>query len=177
MSLQAHNNGGQKMKYEDCKNMVFDLSSIGGNRPYTLDDLVREVVCCRSSRFFKGLFDAVKSENGFVGNMTFDAIGFLAATKDFDSYLSDEGYEGELLYDVIAGSDWVWHCKTTITWRSALPIAGGFLYYHTDLVPGENVNPNSIAAMTGTSMEIKIIKNDLKPITFMDALKREGIIK
>lgn len=164
------------MKFEDCKDMMLDLSSVGGNRPYTLGDLVNELVCNRRNHFINLLFAKANGKES-IGGYCFDAIGFIAATKDFDTHVATSDFEGELLYDVIAGGDWVWHCKTTITWRSALPIAGGFLDYHTDVVPGENVNPHHIAAMTGTAMEIQIVKNDLKPLTFIDAIKRDGIIK
>ena len=178
MSLRTHTAmEGKKMKYEDCNTMVLDLSSIGGNHPYTLEELVHEVVCHRRNRFINTLFNKASDKKDSFGGMCFDSIGFIAATKDFDTHVATNDFEGELIYDVIAGGDWVWHCKTTITWRSALPIAGGFLCYHTDVIPGENVKTNCIAAMTGTSMEIKIVKNNLNPITFMEALKRDGIIK
>ena len=176
MSLQAHNNGGLNMKFEDCKDMILDLSSVGGNRPYTLGELVNEIVCNRRNHFINFLF-AMANNKECYGGCCFDAIGFIAATEDFETHVGMSSFEGELLYDVIAGGDWVWHCKTTITWRSALPIAGGFLNYHTDVVPGEKVNPHRIAAMTGTAMEIKIVKNDLQSLTFIDAIKRDGIIK
>lgn len=162
------------MKFEDCKDMSLDLSCVGGKRPYTLEELVNELVCNRRNSFISALFNKANNQKS-IGGYLFDAIGFIAATKDFETHVATSNFEGELLYNVIAGSDWMWHCKTTITWTSAMPIVGGFLKYHTDVVPGENVNPNRIAAMTGTAMEIQILKNDLQPLSFWDAVERDRI--
>ena len=164
------------MKFEEMKEMSLDLSSLGGNRPYTLEEVVSEVVCGRRNCFFNQLFAKANNQKAF-GGYRFDAIGFIAATKDFCTHVFESGFEGEVVYDVIAGVDWVWHCKTTITWMSSYPIVGGDLMYHTDVVPGENVDSHRIAAMTGTDMKIQIVKNNLKSFTYMDAIKRDGFIK
>lgn len=177
MSLRTHTEmEGKKMKYEDCKDMLLDLSSIGGNRPYRLEELVGEIICHRRTNFWMNVF-SVMEESSSPHSYVFDAIGFMAATKDFYEYLHHDGLEGEVVYDVIAGDNWVWHCKTQITWESARPIAGGILKYHTDVVPNENVNPHRVNALTGTYMQIKVLKNGLKRITFKDALKRDGFTK
>lgn len=163
---------GKKMRrFEDCKNMTFDLSSIGGNHPYTLDELINEVVRHRRSGFIRNLFALTDGQTD--GSKVFDAIAFIAATSDFDTNGSDTNYEGEIIYDVTAGGDWVWHCKTKVTWNSALPVAGGYCQYHTDVVPNENVNPYRVNAMTGTGMTITVIKNSLKSFTFKEALQRD----
>lgn len=164
------------MKYEDCKNMMIDLGSLGGNRLYTLEEIVKEIVCNRRERFFDQLFYAKKKLPKMVFcREAFDAIGFCAATQDFYVHLTDSGYEGEILYDVIAGGDWVWHCKTQITWESALPVVGGYLMYHTEVVPGEKVKTDRVNAMTGTSFSLQVLKDNLKPITFMEAVERDRI--
>lgn len=177
MSLRKHTTmEGKKMKYEDCKDMLLDLSSIGGNRPYRLEDLVNEIISHRRTNFWKTVF-SVREESCRPYSDIFDAMGFQAATKDFYEHLHHEGFEGEVVYDVIAGGDWVWHCKTQITWESTLPAVGGILKYHTDVVPNEKVNPYHVNAMTGTYMQIKVLKNGLKPITYEDTFARDGIKK
>ena len=157
--------------FEDCKNLTFDLTSIGGNRPYTLGDLVNEIVVHRRDNFIRNLFAMTDGQTD--GSRTFDAISFIAATSDFEEYASDVNYEGEILYDVIAGGDWVWHCKTTVTWNSARPIVGGRYQYHTDFVPNETVKKNRVNAMTGTSMRINVIKNSLKSFSYKEAAQRD----
>lgn len=158
-------------KFEDCKDMTFDLSSIGGNHPYTLNELVREIVSHRRNGFIHNLLALEEGESN--GSKVFDAIAFLAATDEFYLDGCSINYEGEIIYDVIAGGDWVWHCKTTIIWASALPIAGGSYKYHTEIVPNENVKNHRINAMTGTSMTVKVIKKKLKSFTFQEALQRD----
>lgn len=163
---------GKAMRnFEDFKNMEFDLSSIGGNHPYTLHEIIKEFVHYKRNNFIQMIFSL--NDNQKDCSKLFDAISFIAAISDFGIYGCDTNYEGEIIYDVIAGSDWVWHCKTTVTWNSILPYTGGYYNYHTEVVPNENVNPSDIRALTGTRMEIIVFKNNLKKFTLKEAIQRD----
>ena len=159
------------MKFEEMKKQQIELYSVGG-QIVTVGDLVQEIRLHRRDNFFNRLFSVEegKSKSSFV----FDAIGFLAAMEDFNYYfnLDDVNYEGFITYDVIAGSDWVWHCKTTITWVDCYPVAFGSIAFHTTAVANENVNMDRIYAMNGTGLELRVIKKDLKVISPEDALEK-----
>lgn len=158
-------------KFEDARNMELDLSSIGGNRPYTLDEILDELLYYKRDAFIRRLF-ALKDGQSDCSRC-FNAIEFKATTSDFVFNHRDINYEGEIIYDITAGNDWVWHCKTTVTWRSSLPVAGGCYNFHTDIVPNQNVKPHNIQAMTGTLMSISVIKNNLRIVTSEEAFQRD----
>lgn len=163
---------GKSMKFEDCKEMIIDLSTLGG-RELTIEELVSEVVSNRRRRFIHNLFSLNTGESNSLA--TFDAIGFKAATNDFTEHfhLNSENYEGTIWYEVVAGSDWKWRCKTVVEWHSALPLAFGVLSYHTDMVANENVKENRIHAMNGTLLKLKVITNNLKPLSKEEVLERD----
>ena len=158
------------MKYEDNKNLLIDLESIGGNRLFKLSEIVDELIYHRREGFIRQLLTMKDGQE--CNNRSFDAIGFIAATSDYSNDSYDINYEGNIIYDVIVGNDWVWHCKTTITWKNIIPLAGGGLDYHTDVIPNENVKSHRISAMTGTQMKIRVIKNNLKTLTFEETVLR-----
>lgn len=159
------------MKFEEMKEMLVDLSSIGGQN-VSIGEMVRELRTHRRNAFFRLLFSIEEGQRN--GKYVFDAIGFLAAIEDFEHSFHEDGgsYEGNIIYDVTAGGDWVWHCKTTITWQNTFPILFGYLQYHTDVIENENVNKNRINAMSGTGLEIHVIKKELRLVTQKEALER-----
>ena len=159
-------------KYEECKDMRIDLECIGGNRYFTIENLVNEIVRNRRKRLWRVILAIGEGE--ISKNFIFDAISFKAITDHYFEvfdYIS-KNYEGTIEYEVIAGSDWKWHCKTTITWKPNLLLAYGMCEYHTEIVANENVEENRIHLMTGTLMEIRVIRNDVSLITCDEAFKR-----
>ena len=160
------------MHYNDCKKMTVNLEDFGGNRSFSIEELVSEIVRNRRDRFYKHLFDL--KVDALISNYCFDAIAFKAATSDFEKYFSfdDENFEGYFVYQVTAGESWTWTLKTNISWGSVLPLAGGCFKYHTDIIETQNVG-SRINAMTGTAMKIKIIEKNLHHVSWEEALQRD----
>lgn len=162
------------MRRKDLEICV-DLEQFGGNRLYTVEELVTEVIENRRMNFLKNL---LPMKVGEVSNRyVFDAIAFNAVIDDFGvSFTACESananYEGTIEYAVTAGEDWTYRLKTTITWRDGLPEAFGWLCFHTDVISTSEQVKKRNNAMTGTSMEIKVINNETKIIPKIEALNR-----
>ena len=159
------------MNFEETKKQKIDLSPIGGQL-VSIGDMIEEIREHRRNDFLRHLFSL--NEGDKSGSKTFDSIGFLAAIENFEHYFDTEGvnYDGTIIYDVIAGNDWVWHCKTTITWKDAYPMVYGVIEYVTTVVENEKVIPDYINTMSGTLLEINVIQKNLKVITPPDAIER-----
>ena len=159
------------MKFEDVKNQQVELYHIGG-QIVSIEDMVKELRMHRRNNFLRRLLSI---EEGKSNNFcTFDAIGFQAAVENFHRHFNMDGgnYEGTITYDVIAGSNWVWHCKTTITWVDTYPIAFGAFTYETTVVENEHVKMDRIYAVNGTGLQINVIKRDIKEVSTEEAFER-----
>ena len=163
------------MNYEPNKSNTINLEQFGGNRPFTIEELVSYMVTNKRDHFFRRLFALNAGQRN--NTICFDAMAFIAATKDFQkrfdfSYDSGENLEGDITYVVTAGGNWIWKLKTTITWVSALPVAGGAFSFHTDIIETKNVTYR-INAMTGTAMEVFMLENNLHNVSWETALQRD----
>lgn len=160
------------LKLKENSQELIDLSTIGGNHLFTLEELVEELVYNRKLRLLKHILKLQNGESN--GSLLFDAIAFKAATDDFQQYLNNDSdypyFEGSAEYIITAGNDCVWKCKTTIKWGVAECLAFGALGYHTDILETKGVN--NINAMTGTLMRIQMINNSLSPLTPLEAYER-----
>lgn len=162
-------------KYEDCKDMIVTLESVGGNGWFTIENLVDEIISNRRKKFFEIIksVEEGKTRNDFL----FDGISFIGATKKFISQgfdLNGEYHEGDIEYEIVAGEDWKWHCKTTITWEPNPPFAYGWFVHDTKVTANENVKKDRIYAMSRTSMSVHVIKNNLTLVTCDDVAIRQG---
>lgn len=164
------------MKYPECKNVIIDLEELGANRNITIEDLVSEVIRNRRKTFFDALINLKNRE--ICDDYCFDAITFKSAIADFYEFFDEnrcsKNYEGTMEYDIIAdmsSTNCTWHCRTTITWRSALPLALGILDYHTEILSTAGVE-DYINSMNGTSMRMVMTENSMNLITSIEALQR-----
>lgn len=170
------------MNYDSLSNLQIDFLGTQDKklyiegRYYSVEDLIAHMVCNKREDFWNIL--TTTSEGSVNSYHTFDSIGFKAFTADFNTpfILDQANYEGTIMYDVTAGHDWIWHCKTELTWKSSLPEAFGRIHYHTTIVENENIKNYRIQAMTGTSMEVRIVKNNLKFIPVNVALERSKAV-
>lgn len=162
------------MRRKDLEICV-DLEQFGGNRLYTVEELVTEVIENRRMSFLKNLLPMKTGE--LSHRYVFDAIAFNAVIDDFgvsftECECANANYEGTIEYAVTAGEDWTYRLKTTITWRDGLPEAFGWLCFHTDVISTSEHVKKRNSGMTGTSMEIKVINNETKVINRLEALNR-----
>lgn len=159
------------MTFEDAQCEKVELYPIGG-QIVSIGDMIQEIRAHRRDLFFRHLFSIEEGDHS--NNCCFDAIAFLAATEDFEQYFrfNEVNFEGSITYDVVAGNDWIWHCKTTITWVDTYPIAFGAFKYHTTVVENETVWAERIYVMNGTGLDLRVFKKELKSLSGADALER-----
>ena len=162
------------MRRKDLEICV-DLEQFGGNRLYTVEELVTEVIENRRMSFLKNL---LPMKAGEVSNRyVFDAIAFNAVIDDFGvSFTACEStnvnYEGTIEYVVTADENWTYRLKTTINWNNGLPEVLGWLCFHTDVISTSKQVKKRNNDITGTFMEIKIISNETKIVNRIEAINR-----
>ena len=167
-----------KLKLKQVQNITIDLTSIGCYEA-TLQELIAEICKNRRNKFFEILFSL--PDGAIIKNLEdgFDAVAFKSLLEPFSEpfHKHTSNYEGSLEYEITVNGNWKLACKTSIVWHPRANLSFGAFNYITEIdSTSKYTKLNSLHTVHGSSANIKMIRNDVTPVTYQALINRASIL-